>query len=112
MDEEILIDIVEAYFGSDQERNFFTTPVQPSISIFGKNVDAESIWYSKHEQKYYLHCGCKEFEGDLDILSLSDENQKRLAQDLLSIIRLNPDKTIPANLTLRTEDSGVTDAKV
>ena len=48
------------------------------LSIFGNPVEVESIWYSDKEDKIYLHVCCKEFEGDIDIESLSDENQQIL----------------------------------
>ena len=48
------------------------------VCIFQSNVGVESIWYAKDEDKVYLHCGCMEFEGDIDIESLSDENQKHI----------------------------------
>lgn len=45
------------------------------ISIFGNPVEVESIWYSDKDDKIYIHVGCEEFEGDVDIDSLSDCNQ-------------------------------------
>ena len=48
------------------------------LSIFGNPVEVESIWYSYKEDKIYIHVCCKEFEGDVDINSLSDENQQIL----------------------------------
>lgn len=52
------------------------------ISIFGNPVEVESIWYSDKEDKIYIHVCCIEFEGDIDIDSLSDENQKTLTDFL------------------------------
>lgn len=52
------------------------------ITIFRSLVGLESVWYEKDKDKVYLHCGCKEFEGDIDIESLSDDNL-HLLRDLL-----------------------------
>lgn len=55
--------------------NFMAAGKNVVLSIFGNKVEAETIWFSRKEKKFYLHVGCEEFEGDLDIDSLSDENQ-------------------------------------
>jgi len=60
------------------EHNFVAADKNVTLTIFGNKVEAESIWYSDKEDKIYLHVGCKEFEGDLDIDSLSDDNQQVL----------------------------------
>ena len=58
--------------------NFYANNIDVNLIIFGHSVKPESIWYSDKEDKIYLHCGCSEFEGDLDIDSLSDSNQEIL----------------------------------
>lgn len=57
------------------EHNFMAADKKVVLNIFGNKVEAESIWYSDKDDKIYLHVGCPEFEGDLDIDQLSDENQ-------------------------------------
>ena len=65
-------------FIKNNDCNFYASDIKCPIKIFGHAIDVESIWHSKKEKKIYIHCGCEEFEGDLDIESLSDENQKLL----------------------------------
>lgn len=60
------------------EHNFVAANKKVVMTIFGDKVEAESIWYSDKEDKIYLHVVCPEFEGDLDIDSLSDENEQAL----------------------------------
>ena len=62
------------------DSNFYGAGVK--ISIFGNPVEVESIWYSDKEDKIYIHVCCIEFEGDIDIDTLSDENQKTLTDFL------------------------------
>lgn len=50
------------------------------IVIFQALVGVETVWYSKDEDKVYLHCGCQEFEGDIDMASLSDDNLRTLRE--------------------------------
>ena len=56
------------------ECNFYAADNNVKLQIFGNEVDVETVWRSVDEDKIYLHCGCSEFEGDIDIASLSDEN--------------------------------------
>lgn len=58
--------------------NFYANDIRFNLIIYGSPVYPESIWYSNQEDKIYLHVCCHEFEGDLDIDSLSDSNQKIL----------------------------------
>ena len=58
--------------------NFYANDIRFNLIINGSPVYPESIWYSDKEDKIYLHVNCSEFEGDLDIDSLSDSNQKIL----------------------------------
>lgn len=60
--------------------NFYAEDNNVKLWIGAMAVDVESIWYSKDEDKIYLHVGCKEFEGDIDIDSLSDVNQNRMLE--------------------------------
>ena len=62
------------------ECNFYAEDNNVTIYIGPTAVDVESIWRNKDEDKIYLHVGCKEFEGDLDIESLSEENQDRMME--------------------------------
>lgn len=50
-----------------------------NLQIFNQEVEVESIWYYDVEDKFYVHVCSTEFEGDLDVYSLSDENQERLS---------------------------------
>ena len=65
---------------SSHERNFYAEDNNVTLYIGPTAVDVETIWYSDKEDKIYLHCGCKEFEGDIDIDSLSDDNQRRMME--------------------------------
>ena len=71
-------DAAMEYIQSEHENNFYAEDITVTLMMWGNEVDVESIWLSKQEKKIYLHVGCEEFEGDLDIESLSDENQERL----------------------------------
>ena len=66
------------YINSEHENNFYAEDITVTLVIRGDGVDVESIFYSKDEDKVYLHVGCEEFEGDIDIESLSDANQERM----------------------------------
>lgn len=71
------------YINSGRECNLYAANHKLTLYIGSQAVDVESIW--KDEDKVYLHCGCKEFEGDIDIESLSDENQERLREVLRGV---------------------------
>lgn len=58
--------------------NFYAEDNKVTLYIGHQDVDVESVWRNKDDGKVYLHVGCKEFEGDLDIESLSEDNQKTL----------------------------------
>ena len=65
---------------SSHERNFYAEGNNVTLYIGPTAVDVETIWHSDKEDKIYLHVGCKEFEGDIDIDSLSDDNQRRMME--------------------------------
>lgn len=65
---------------SSHECNFNVEGNNVTLYIGSTAVDVETIWYSDKEDKIYLHVGCKEFEGDVDIDSLSDDNQRRMME--------------------------------
>lgn len=65
---------------SSHECNFYAEDNNVTLYIGPTAVDVETIWHSDKEDKIYLHCGCKEFEGDIDIDSLSDDNQRRMME--------------------------------
>lgn len=48
------------------------------LNIGQVEVEVESIWHNADERKYYVHCDCPEFEGDIDIESLNEENSRKL----------------------------------
>jgi len=60
------------------EQNFYAIDLKVRLRIFDNEVDVESIWYSDKEDKIFIHVRCFEFEGDLDIDSLSFENKSIL----------------------------------
>lgn len=66
------------YLHQTGDGNLYAADRKVEVEIFGKDVSVETVWHSKDEDKVYLHCGCKEFEGDIDIESLSDENAVRV----------------------------------
>ncbi len=74
-------------FLSKRDGNFYAEDGNvPVLKIFGEDVEVETIWYNKDEDKIYLHCGCREFEGDIDINSLSTENQQTMLNALQKYI--------------------------
>lgn len=64
--------------------NLAANDLKIELVIFDHVIQSESIWYSKDENKIYLHVGCKEFKGDIDIDSLSDSNQAKILTALNS----------------------------
>lgn len=70
------------YINSERECNLVAARHNLTLKVGSLMVDVETVWYQKQEDKVYLHCGCKEFEGDIDVESLSDENQERLREVL------------------------------
>ena len=64
--------------------NLAANDLKIELVIFDHVIQSESIWYSKDKNKIYLHVGCKEFEGDIDIDSLSDNNQAKILTALSS----------------------------
>lgn len=87
------------YIGSERECNLYAANHKLTLYIGNQAVDVESIW--KDEDKVYLHVGCKEFEGDIDIESLSDNNQERL-REVLKCVNLSPSEV--RNLTKQWQD--------
>lgn len=66
------------FLGQHGDGNFIAADITVTLTIHGEAVEVETVWYSKDEDKAYLHCGCKEFEGDIDIDSLSLPNLRTL----------------------------------
>ena len=64
--------------------NLAANDLKIELVIFDHVIQFESIWCSKDENKIYLHVGCKEFEGDIDIDSLSESNQAKILTALNS----------------------------
>ena len=87
------------YIDSERECNLYAANHKLTLYIGNQEVDVESIW--KDEDKVYLHVGCKEFEGDIDIESLSDKNQERL-REVLKCVSLSPSEV--RNLTKQWQD--------
>ena len=71
-------------FIQKNDGNLVTNELKIELIIFDHVIQSESIWYSKDENKIYIHVGCKEFEGDIDIDSLSDSNQAKILTALSS----------------------------
>lgn len=76
------------YIDSERECNFYAADHKLTLRVYNHAVDVESIWRGE-DNKIYLHCGCEEFEADIDIESLSDENQA-LVREVLMCINLSP----------------------
>lgn len=87
------------YIDSERECNLYAANHKLTLYIGNQEVDVESIW--KDEDKVYLHVGCNEFEGDIDIESLSDKNQERL-REVLKCVSLSPSEV--RNLTKQWQD--------
>lgn len=73
------------YIDSGRECNFYAAEHKLTLRVYNQDVDVESIWRGEDNDKVYLHCGCKEFEADIDIESLSDENQERVREVLMCV---------------------------
>lgn len=73
------------YIDSERERNFYAAGHKLTLRVCNQDVDVESIWRDEDNNKVYLHCGCKEFEAEIDIESLSDENQERVREVLMCV---------------------------
>lgn len=84
------------YIDSERERNFYAAGHKLTLRVYNQDVDVESIWRGEDNDKVYLHCGCKEFEADIDIESLSNKNQERV-REVLMCVNLSP--TQVRNLT-------------
>lgn len=110
-------DVALEYINSEHENNFYAEGREVMIYILGHEVDVETIFYSKDEDKVYLHCGSKEFEGDIDIESLSDANQERMRKSLDltledkeweridRLISTANDMLVPCNVAIHVEDN-------
>lgn len=71
---ELALDFMEQH----GDGNFITADIAVSLTIHEQAVEVETVWYSKNEDRVYLHCGCPEFEGDIDIDSLALHNLRTL----------------------------------
>lgn len=71
---EMALDFMEQH----GDGNFIAADIAVTLTIYGQAVEVETVWYSEQEDKVYLHCGCKEFEGDIDIDSLELSNLRTL----------------------------------
>lgn len=78
--EQTIKEVALDYINSERENNFYAADRKVTLYVCEQELDVETIWYSKDEDKVYLHVGCNEFEGDLDIESLSEANQQRMRE--------------------------------
>ena len=88
------------YIASERECNFYAANHTLTLLVYNQSVDVESIWRGV-DSKVYLHCGCQEFEADIDIESLSDKNQERV-REVLMYVSLSPAQI--KNLTEQWKD--------
>lgn len=65
------IDLLERSVYKDYDDNYFG---ELSIELYGNKVEVESIWTDK-DSHINLHLCDKEFEGDILLKSISDNNQ-------------------------------------
>lgn len=99
---ETIKDVALDYIDSERECNFYAANRKLTLYVYNNQaVDVESIWKGEDNGKVYLHCGCKEFEADIDIESLSDENQQRV-REVLMCVSLSPKEV--RNLTEQWKD--------
>ena len=63
------------------------------MQFFNHEVEVESIWYSDEEDMFYLHVCSPEFEGDLDVHSISDENQEKLFRYMSQRVQKSVEKS-------------------
>ena len=80
---DVICDLAAEYIKKN-EPNFYAADIDFDIEIYGNSVNVETIWEDADENKFYLHCGCAEFEGDIDIESLSAKNTLSLAKNFKS----------------------------
>ena len=110
--EQTIKELALDYIDSGRERNFYAANHKLTLQVYGHLLDVESIWKGEDNDKVYLHCGCDEFEADIDIESLSDKNQERL-REVLQCASLSPAevrrlvkqwKDVPLIFTFRVAD--------
>ncbi len=67
---------------AQHDGNLYAADRNVTLCMLALELDVESVWHNEQDDKVYLHVGCKEFEGDIDIESLSDDNQQRMRKAL------------------------------
>nr|MBQ4455807.1 hypothetical protein [Clostridia bacterium] len=84
MKKKTIEETLKEYFEKGGEINLFTTEHGCVIDLFTYVIEVESIWRDirEGEDTYYIHVGCPEFEGDLKVSSLEEENQKAIQECL------------------------------
>lgn len=98
--EQTIKEVALDYIDSGRECNFYSANHTLTLLVYNQSVDVESIWRGD-DSKVYLHCGCQEFEADIDIESLSDKNQERV-REVLMCVSLSPAQI--KNLTEQWKD--------
>lgn len=78
---EVVLEYLDKYDG-----NLYSADIKLNLNIFNHLVEVESI-YVKNQCQAFVHVGCKEFEGDFDIESLSDDNINHIQNTLYSYMK-------------------------
>lgn len=85
---ETLTNTLAAFFAGEYEHNLYAANAPLDISINGINIDCESVWVDEVGD-YFLHVTNHAFEGDIKILSLSEDNMERVIKCLEQIMKEN-----------------------
>ena len=83
--EDALKCTLDTFFAGDYEHNLYAVDVPLIIVIHGVAIECESVWVD-NEGEYYLHVTAPSFEGDIKILSLSEDNLQRVKECLDTIM--------------------------
>lgn len=63
------------------ENNLIAADIPINVTILGETMTIESVWRND-DGDIYIHVGCPQFEGDLKVSSLSDDNIKKISYTL------------------------------
>ena len=87
-DEKKTLAVLNAFFAGNHERNLYAADAPLDIFLNGSKISCESVWQDD-ENDYYLHVTDNDFEGDIKILSLSQDNIQRVIKCLKNIMAAN-----------------------
>lgn len=107
-DDNNTLTVLNDFFAGNYEHNLYAADAPLDIILNGSKVSCESVWQD-NENDYYLHVTDNDFEGDIKILSLSQDNIHRVIKCLKKIMADNteekPTETQPENIKVRIKFS-------